>query len=374
MAILRMLHLVLGISAVMRSLVVGVYLLKHLAAPVMLVAPVIIPASSPWWVVPCTCARGILPRRSASTRVLVTKADMVAYTTHPGKDVALLHCAQNCPQLIAVHFVAPVTREIRHVQSCAAVVLLSATVGIALCARSPLRLPCPVPVPTYAARFTLPAILPQGHPLVQPRTAACLHSRTICVCIAPLGSSPVVPRVVHFALPVTMMVFALSASHPQSHGFVRPLLVPRYCHPAQPHSVRCARRTVSLAPPLRAMVVPVLVSMDSAKPALRATLDTAVVTDRRVRMFLVVSHTLDVTSKSSRGSRAPTKAAGNAYLAVVRASHFNIATVGSPPPVPPFVVIRASDVVLFVSVQMVRAAVSCCVENPVVPNTIMLAG
>ena len=123
MAILRMLHLVLGSSAVMRSLVVGVYLLKHLAAPVMLVAPVIIPASSPWWVVPCTCARGILPRRSASTRVLVTKADMVAYTTHPGKDVALLHCAQNCPQLIAVHFVAPVTREIRHVQSCAAVVL-----------------------------------------------------------------------------------------------------------------------------------------------------------------------------------------------------------------------------------------------------------
>ena len=121
------------------------------------------------------------------------------------------------------------------------------------------------------------------------------------------------------------------------------------------------------------MVVHARVSMVSANSVLRGRKVASAATVLRVPVFLAVSHILVATSTSAPISLLLRRAVGSASLAVGRVRHFNIVPFASLPIVPPIIVIPASDVVLFVSVQMVRAAVTCTLENPVVPITIMRA-
>ena len=101
------------------------------------------------------------------------------------------------------------------------------------------------------------------------------------------------------------------------------------------------------------MVVHARVSMVSANSVLRGRKVASAATVLRVPVFLAVSHILVATSTSAPISLLLRRAVGSASLAVGRVRPFNIVPFASLPIVPPIIVIPASDVVLFVSVQMV---------------------
>ena len=131
--------LVLGISAVMRRLVVGAYPLKPLAVLATLVVPFIILANLLLSVAHAMRAETVPLQRSDNTRVTMTKAAMDAYTTLPRKDAVPRPYVPTCQQSAVVHSACHVKRGRLRVQSCAGLVPISVTVDIALSASHPVH-------------------------------------------------------------------------------------------------------------------------------------------------------------------------------------------------------------------------------------------